>query len=83
MKIENGKRAAGPLTVQPLKSLGLTPAQTRAKGRDLWNPLIAARALTLRALSDRRKGKCWGATVSESVSENGRQQCKILAISPK
>jgi len=29
-----------------------------------------ARALTLRALSDQRKGKCGFATVSETVSEN-------------
>jgi hypothetical protein len=39
--------------------LGLTPAQTRARGQALWTPFPAALALTLRALSSRRKGKCF------------------------
>ena len=38
---QNVKRAANPLTVPPLVLLGLTPAQTRAKGSNVWNPLAA------------------------------------------
>ena len=57
MKIEFTNRAAEPLTVQPQCSLGFTPAQTRAKGRDLWNP---------------PRGKFTG-TVSETASERGER----------